>query len=128
MAGSNAKKIVVDIDNASAHNARVTRNFFEHNPLKRLRHPPYSRDISPSDFYLFGKMKNALIGREISDEIDLLEVVTEILSGISHDEWRAVFRNWVERVQTVIDAWGLSVFVNTLLLIALFESRPLWRV
>jgi hypothetical protein len=51
-------------------------------------------------------MKNALIGREISDEIDLLEVVTEILSGISHDELRAVFRNWAERVQAGIDADG----------------------
>jgi hypothetical protein len=38
-------------------------------------------------------MKNALIGREISDENDLLELVTEILSGISHDELPAVFRN-----------------------------------
>jgi hypothetical protein len=41
-----------------------------------------------------GKVKNALIGREISDEIDLLEVVTEILSAISHDESQAVFGSW----------------------------------
>jgi hypothetical protein len=51
-------------------------------------------------------MKNALIGREVSDEIDLLEVVTEIMSGILHDELRAVFRNCVEHVQAVIDANG----------------------
>jgi hypothetical protein len=82
----------------------VTQNFFEHNPLKRFPHPPYSQDISLSDFSLFGKVKNALIGQEISDEIDLLELVTEILSGISHNELQAVFRNWVERVQAVIDA------------------------
>jgi histone-lysine N-methyltransferase SETMAR len=87
----------IDIENASAPNARVTQNFFEHNPLKRLPHPPYSPDISPSDFsfYLFRKVKNALIGREISDEIDLLEVVTEILSGIWRDEFHAIFRSWV---------------------------------
>jgi hypothetical protein len=84
----------------------VTQNFLEHNPLQRLPHPPYSPDISPSDFYLFGKVTNALIGREISDQIDLLEVVTEILSGISHDELQAVFHSWVERVQAVIDANG----------------------
>jgi transposase len=72
----------IDIDNGSTHNARVRQNIFEHNPLKTLRHPPYSPDISPSDLYfdLLGKVKNALIGREISDEVDLLEVVTEILS------------------------------------------------
>jgi hypothetical protein len=84
----------IDIDNAWADNARVTQHFFGHNWLKRLPHPPSSHDISPSDFcfYLFGKAKNALIGREISDEIDLPEVVTEILSAISHDELQAAFR------------------------------------
>jgi hypothetical protein len=51
-------------------------------------------------------MKNALIRQEISDEIDLLEVVTEILGGISQDELWAVFRNWVERGQAMIDANG----------------------
>jgi hypothetical protein len=47
-----------------------------------------------------------LIGREISDEIDVLDVVTVILSGISHDEWQAVFGSRVERVQAMIDANG----------------------
>jgi hypothetical protein len=51
-------------------------------------------------------MKNALIGRENSDEIDLLEAVTGILSGMSQDELWAVFRNWIERVEGVIDANG----------------------
>jgi hypothetical protein len=74
-------------------------------------------------------VKNALIGREISDEIDLLEVVTEILSGISHDELQAVFRSWVERVQVVIDANGdyLSEQILCLLLFC-FQSSPLWQV
>jgi hypothetical protein len=54
----------IDIDNASAHNARVAQNFFKHNPLKRLPHPPYSPDISPWDFdcSLFGQVQNALVG------------------------------------------------------------------
>jgi transposase len=69
--------LVVHIDNASARNVRVTQNFFEHNPLKRLPQPPYSPDISPSDFSLFEKVKNALIGQEIPDETALFEIVTE---------------------------------------------------
>jgi hypothetical protein len=100
------RKLIVHIDNASAHKASVAQNFFEHNPLKRFSHPQYSPDIFPSDFYLFRKMKSALTGQEIFDEIDLLELVTEILSGISHDELQAVFRSWVELVQAVIDANG----------------------
>jgi hypothetical protein len=81
----------VGLDNASAHNSRVTQNFFGHNPLKRLVHPSCSCDISPSDFSLFGKVKSALIGWEIADEINLLEALTEILNGISDAELQDLF-------------------------------------
>jgi hypothetical protein len=77
---------MVHVDNAPVHNLRMTRNVFEHNPLKRLPHPPYSPDISPSDFYLFGNAKRALIGQEISDEISLLDAVTDLLNRTSTDE------------------------------------------
>jgi hypothetical protein len=94
------------MDNPSCRDARVTQNFFEHNPLKRLSQPPYSPDISPLDFELFGEVKNALIGQEIPDKIALLEAVTEILGGISGYELQTVFRNWIEPDQGVIDADG----------------------
>jgi hypothetical protein len=84
----------------------MTQDFFRHNPPKRLPRPPYFPDISPSDFYLFGKVKSALIGREIPDEIDLLEAVIEIFNGISGAELQRVFRSSVERVEKVIDAGG----------------------
>jgi histone-lysine N-methyltransferase SETMAR len=72
------QKMMVAVDNAPAHSSRMTGKFSEHNPEKRLPHPPYSPDISPSDFYLFGKAEGALIGQEIPDEISLLDTMTEI--------------------------------------------------
>jgi hypothetical protein len=93
---------MVHTDNAPAHNSRMTGNFFEHNPLKRFPHPPYSLDISSSDFYHFRKVKGALVGQEIPDEISLLDTVTEILNGISTDELQRTFRSWIERVENVI--------------------------
>jgi hypothetical protein len=80
--------------------------FFKHNTLKRLPHPPYSPDISPWDFYLFGKVKGPLIRQEIPDEISLLDAVAEILNGLSTDEMQCVFRGWIERVENVITAEG----------------------
>jgi histone-lysine N-methyltransferase SETMAR len=56
---SPSKKLMIHVDNALAHNSRMTRNFFEHGPLKRLPHRPYSPDIPPSDFSLFGKVNEA---------------------------------------------------------------------
>jgi hypothetical protein len=84
----------------------VTQNFFDHNPLKRLPQPPYSPDLSPSDFDLFGKVKNALIGQEIPDETELFEAVTEMLGGFWGSELQVVFRNWIESEHDVIDADG----------------------
>jgi hypothetical protein len=52
---------------------------------------PYN---SPSDFYLFGKVQSALIGRGILDKIDLLEAVSEILNSISDVELQLVFGSW----------------------------------
>jgi histone-lysine N-methyltransferase SETMAR len=103
---SMAKELMVRVDNAPAHNLRVMRSFVEHNRLKRFPHSPYSPDISPSDFYLCGKVKRVLIVLEISDEISLLDVVTEILNVISTDELRRVFRSWIERVDNIITAEG----------------------
>jgi hypothetical protein len=103
---SNAEKLMLHIDNAPVHNPIMTRDFFEHNPQKRLPHPAYSPDISPSDFYLFGKVKGALIRQEIPDEISLLNAVTDILNGISTDKLQHIFRSWIECVETVMTAEG----------------------
>jgi hypothetical protein len=54
--------------------------------VKRLPHSPHSPDISPSDLYLFGKVKTGLIEQEIPDGVDLLEAVAEIWNGISDAE------------------------------------------
>jgi hypothetical protein len=58
-----------------------------------IPHLPYTPDISPHEFYLFGKVKSALTGREILDEIDLLDLATKILNSISDAELRYVFRS-----------------------------------
>jgi hypothetical protein len=57
------RKLGVHIDNIPAHNSRMTQNFFEPNPLKRLSYPLYSPDISPSDFHLFEKERGAMVQR-----------------------------------------------------------------
>jgi hypothetical protein len=86
----------------------MTRNFFEHNPLKRFPHPPDSPDISPLDFYLFEKVKGALIGQEISDKIGFFDLVAEMLNGISADQLRRACPSWIERVENLITVEGAT--------------------
>jgi hypothetical protein len=57
------------------------------NFLGTTRRRGYPIHLIPGiSLYLFGKAKSVLIRRKMSDKIDLFEVVTEILNGISHAE------------------------------------------
>jgi hypothetical protein len=55
---------------------------------------------------VFVKVKSTLIGREIPNEINLLEAVTKLLIGISDAESPGVFRRWIKRAEKVTDAGG----------------------
>jgi hypothetical protein len=40
-----------------------------------LEHPPDSPDLAPSDYHLFGPLKDALRGRHFASDEDVKEVV-----------------------------------------------------
>ena len=50
-------------DNARPHTARLTQSKLAEIGFTVLPHPPYSPDLSPSDYYLFSPMKNSLRGK-----------------------------------------------------------------
>ena len=47
-------------DNAPAHNALSVKQFLANKNITVLKHPPYSPDLTPCDFYLFPKIKSVL--------------------------------------------------------------------
>jgi histone-lysine N-methyltransferase SETMAR len=65
--------LIVHADNARPHTAAAaaSQQFMEENEMARATHPPYSPDLAPSDFYLFGCMKHCLRGQsfEAADEL-----------------------------------------------------------
>lgn len=77
--------------------------------IKRLDHPPYSPDVAPSDFFLFGYLKKLLEGEEFKDENELFEKVTEILNGIQKSVLRSVYNDWMNRLLLVQESGGKYV-------------------
>jgi hypothetical protein len=65
----------------------------------RVSHQPYSPDIAPPDFWLFGHVTNSLAGRAFDESEQLLEEITELLDEIQPAELEVVFSHWVERVR-----------------------------
>ena len=69
-----------------------------------MPHPPYSPDLAPSDFWLFGYLKQQL--NSYSDSKSLQQAVTKAMRAISQDEFRKVFNHWIERMKLCIENKG----------------------
>ncbi|EZA53514.1 Histone-lysine N-methyltransferase SETMAR [Ooceraea biroi] len=50
-------------DNARPHTARLTVAKLQELELETLRHPPYSPDLSPTDYHFFRNLDNLLVGK-----------------------------------------------------------------
>jgi hypothetical protein len=68
----------VHMDNSMCHNGRKVTDEFDNRKLQRGAHPPYSPDLSPCDFWLFGILKQKMKDREFSGVEEIMNVVQEI--------------------------------------------------
>jgi hypothetical protein len=78
----------------------------EQNSMQRAPHPAYSLDLAPSDFYLFGYVKQLLSGCQFADQESLLQAVSDILVGIEKLTLGSFFHNWMERLCQCSEAGG----------------------
>jgi len=95
--------IRIHVDNARPH---LVGEKIEQLGMIRLEHPPYSPDLAPSDFFLFGFLKTSLQGSTFETPEELLARVSEILHGIERDVFLRVFREWISRLSRCIDGGG----------------------
>jgi histone-lysine N-methyltransferase SETMAR len=77
--------------------------------MKQAPHPPYSPNLAPSYFFLFGDVKRKLMGYHAESPSELLIRIRVILSEIPRETLNAVFLEWMERLQKCIDTNGESV-------------------
>jgi hypothetical protein len=66
-------------DNARPHTSLNTREAIATMGRTVLPHPPYSPDLAPPDFHLFGPLKDALQGRRFEDDEELRHILHEEL-------------------------------------------------
>ena len=55
-------KVLLQHDNAGLHTSLKTRKVISSFGLTTISYPPYSPDLAPSDFHLFGPLKENLRG------------------------------------------------------------------
>jgi histone-lysine N-methyltransferase SETMAR len=102
----NERKFLVHADNAHPHTAKLLTQYFNENRMKSARHPPYSPDLAPSDFYRSGYAKRCFAGLSFEDTDQLLAAVEGVLEGIEKVTLQAVFLEWMDRLRKCIAANG----------------------
>jgi histone-lysine N-methyltransferase SETMAR len=101
--GTAGQKLSVDSDNPRPHTARQTRDLIEAYGIDHALHPPYSRDIAPSDFFLFGDPKDRLQRRDFEDGDQLFDAVLSLAGTIEKVTLQRVFGEWMEKLRKCID-------------------------
>jgi hypothetical protein len=71
--------------------------------IQKLIHPPYSPDLSPCGFWLFGWAKTAWRDQKFADVDGVVGAVTDLWDNVGFEEVQGVFHNWIERLKYVIE-------------------------
>jgi hypothetical protein len=107
-AAGNERKMLMHVDSARPHAVKLSTQYFNGNRMKSAPHPPYSPDLTPSDFYLFGYVKRCLAGPsfEDADADQLLAAIEGVLEDIDKVTLQAAFLEWMDRLRKSIATNG----------------------
>ena len=70
--------------------------------IKTVRHPPYSRDLGPCDFWLFPKLRSCRY--ETIEEMK--EAVTKVVDTITQEDFHGSYQKLLGRYNKCIAAEG----------------------
>ena len=102
----------IHMDNASPHRAKLAQSVLTDLQIFPLPHPPYSPDLAPCDFWLYGRLKYSLGSAKFSTVDELQERVLEELHKIQVGEIRRVYNEWIRRLERCIESQGDYVHIS----------------
>ena len=74
-------------DNTPVHNSILVTHYLSKMGIKTVRHPPYSPDIAPCDFWLFPKLRGC---RYETIEV-MKEAVTKVIDTLKQEDFHGAF-------------------------------------
>ncbi|UYV75996.1 hypothetical protein LAZ67_13002061 [Cordylochernes scorpioides] len=90
-------KLILQHDNAPAHNATVVKNTIKGLGWELLPHPLYSPDLAPSDYHLFTSLGHALKKQEFSNSDILRKWLVDWFDSKGIEFFRQGIRKLPER-------------------------------
>lgn len=101
-----SKGVLLQHDNARAHTANVTSSTITKLGWEVLVHPPYSPDLAPSDYHLFGPLKDHLGGMKFDTDDDVKNAVQNWLHIMPETFFSAGIRALPTRWKKCIEVQG----------------------
>jgi hypothetical protein len=90
------------MDNSMCHNGHQVIDELLRLKILRALHPPYSPDISPCDFWMFGHFKRKQKDRHLQDPAEILAVFQELWHDITFEDLQMAFESWRDRLCWII--------------------------
>ena len=100
--GLTSKGVLFHQNNARPHTAKKTLELIENLRWKVVPHSPYSPDLAPSDYHLFGPLKNHLHRAKFSDDEAVKEICRKWLKSQPRDFYAKGILKLVHRWYTGI--------------------------
>jgi hypothetical protein len=100
------KKFVFHMENSPIQKATVAKAKLSHMPIHLAPHPPDSPDLVPSDFFLFGYLKEKILGLEFESSEALLAWINAEFERTRRGTLEGFFECWIIRVQKCIECQG----------------------
>ena len=97
---------ILQHDNARPHTSRQTQDALRQMELPILPHPAYSRDLAPSDYYLFPQLKKYLKGHHYDNDEEVIADVRRWCRGQSPEFFADGMRQLVKRWRLCVDRDG----------------------
>ena len=89
-------------DNRPVHNSILVTDYLSKKGIKTVRHPPYSPDLAPCDFWLFPKLR----GCHYETIEAMKETVTKAIDTLTQEDFHGAFQKLLERYKKCIAAEG----------------------
>jgi histone-lysine N-methyltransferase SETMAR len=98
--------VLLQHDNAHPPTARAIAKKITDLCLECIPHPAYSPDLAPSDYHVFGPLREALGGKKFSTEDEIKEAMHRWLRSQSEDFFSHGIQTLVKRWHTCIERGG----------------------
>ena len=84
-------------DNAPVHNSILVTDYLSKTDIKTVRHPPYSPDLGPCDFWLFPMLRDCRY--ETIEEMK--EAVTKVIDTFTQEGLHGAFQKLLKRYKCI---------------------------